>query len=351
MFGILFAVLFCSIKKMGLAGEIVNKWHHKALFNRSAIIFIIGLIGVFIYYSQMGIPWLGDADKIRHGFEGRLYGIGFSIQLLQGLNLILASYLIYRLKKSSFFHIVCFLPFVVFILFVSLVSGYRWPVLIFLLSIFTMYHYIRKRLKINIRSFFIFSLIFLFTFSLLGFAGYLREATKERGEERFLKTVEVFNIPYNYRYIVPAVQAIQIRFVNYTRLTKMVPQEYGFFYGRYILSTVPVVKSVFPMLSPRQTSYYVSQTWFQQEVSPAFTGCGHFYIDFGLGGVLIGFFLLGFFAEKCYLRTIKNQDLLSIAFYCFILWLLFLWLISGINIGDLLPGIMALAIDKLIRLK
>ena len=333
---------------------IENNWRLRGLLGWSFVLVVIGSLGVFLYFSQMGFPLFGDVDKIRHGFEGRLYGVGYSFPLLQGLNLILLSLLVYGLTRKDRIYRIGLLTSVVWITFLSAIFGYRWMPLIFLLVPFTMYNYIGKRLKVTPKSILSISMVFILAFSLVGLMGYRRNISKPNGTHRYEQILERTHISANLRYFAPALLALQIRPVSFARLTKMVPEDFDFFYGKYTLATIPVVNRIFPALSKEQVGYYVTNTMFGNDYKAgsggtALTASGGFYIDFGFGGILIGLLLTGFFIEMCYIRVFKKTDLLSVALYSFILWLSVKWLITDVYLGDLTIIVMALVITRLVR--
>ena len=78
----------------------------------------------------------------------------------------------------------------------------------------------------------------------------------------------------------------------------------------------------------------------------------HFYIDGGLTGILIGYFLIGFILETLYGRMNKNRNKINVFFYAYFLqaafWGLYAHIFNGIS--DLLLPLLAYILFKMGRL-
>jgi len=351
--GNLLALLLFSRMRKIYWEKIINTWSMKKIFEWSLIIIVVGSIGAFIYYSKMKIPLFGDVDKIRHGFQGRLYGVGFSLQLLQGLNVILLIYLVYKHKAHFLKWMI--VP-ILWISILSLLSGYRWTCVLFIFIPIVGYNYIIKKLKFNFRAIVTISMILIISLSFIGFLGRYRSVTKPGGTYRYLYNLEVMNISSKFSYFAPALLALQHPVSNFSKLQALVPIKYNYFYGTYCLATVPILPRIFPSLSRENIGYFVTNTIFGQDYRAGIGGTalsivGSLYIDYGLSGIVFGMILIGFFIEMIYLSLVKTPSLLKVAVYSCLLGILITWIVSGIYVGALLIPLMVLAINKLIRKK
>jgi oligosaccharide repeat unit polymerase len=299
----------------------------------------------------MGVPLFGNVDEIRHGFKGRLYGIGFSFPLLQGLNFVLLVYLIYRYSKKHFAG--WLLVPILWILFLTALTGYRWLCILFIMAPLTGYNYIVGRFKFNLKTFGVIIIVAIIILSSHGLLGYQRSITK-RTESEYLRNLESVNIPSEFKYFAPALLSLQCPPVSFSRLLNLVPQEQDYFYGRYILAQIPIIQRLFPSLSRENVSVYVTDTIFGYDYragsgGTALTIIGSLYIDFGPLAIIVGMTIIGFFLEITYLRAAETPSLLNITVYSFLLWTVIKWIVAGACVGDLLILLMILAIDKLIR--
>jgi len=347
-------LLFSPMPKICL-GKVINTWSMKKIFEWSLIISVIGSIGIFIYYSKMGIPLFGDVDRIRHSFQGRTYGMGFSFQLLQGLNFILLTYFVYRYKYVKKAHFIGWMIVPIFwISILSALTGYRWICILFIMVTLTGYNYIVKKFKINFRSVVIIIMAIIIVVSFVSLLGYQRKASRTGGIDRYLYGLEVMHISSKYRYFAPFLLSLQIPSVNFSKLLTLVPDEYNYFYGKYAIAQFPILPRIVPSVSKENISGYVTDTIFGLDYKGGSGGTalsivGSLYIDYGLTVIVLGMILIGFFVEMSYLRTIKSPSLLKITVYSCFLWTVIKWIVSGVCVGDLVILLMALAINKLIK--
>jgi len=337
------------------SGKVINIWSMKKVFEWSLIISVIGSMGIFIYYSKMGIPLFGDVDRIRHGFQGRTYGMGFSFQLLQGLNFILLTYFVYRYKYIKKAHSIGWMIVPIFwISTLTALTGYRWICILFIMVPLTGYNYVVKKFKVNFKSVVIVITAIIIVVSFVSLLGYQRKASRTGGIDLYLYNLEAMNISSKFRYVAPLLLSFQIPTVNFSKLLTLVPDEYDYFYGKYTLAHFPILPRMVPSLSKENAGVYVTDTIFGLDYKGGSGGTalsivGSLYIDCGLTAIIFGMILIGFFVEMSYLRMVKGPSLLKIIVYSYFLWTVIKWIVSGVYMYDLLIVLMALAINKLIR--
>lgn len=330
---------------------VANTWSKRELLKWGSVIVVVGSIGTFIYYSKMGIPLFGNVDEIRHGFQGRLYGIGFSFSLLQGLNFILLVYLVYKYSKNLFAG--WMLVPILWILLLTALTGYRWLCILFIAAPLTGYNYIVGRFKFNLKTIAAVVIVAVIILSFHGLLGYQRSISK-RTESEYLRNLESVNIPGEFKYFAHVLFSLQSPSLRFSELINLVPQEYDYFYGRYILAQIPIIQKIFPSLSRENVGVYITDTIFGQDYragsgGTALTIIGSLYIDFGPLAIIVGMAIIGFFLEITYLRAAETPSLLNITVYSFLLWTVIKWIVGGACVGDLLILLMILAIDMLIR--
>ena len=351
--GNIFASSLYTRKSKFLYKGVVNTWSKRELLKWGSVIVVVGSIGTFIYYSKMGVPLFGNVDEIRHGFQGRLYGIGFSFPLLQGLNFVLLVYLIYRYSKKLF--AVRMLVPILWILLLTALTGYRWLCILFIAVPLTGYNYIVGRFKFNLKTVGAIVILAIIILSFHGLLGYQRSITK-RTESEHLRNLESMNIPSEFKYFAPVLFSLQHPSVSFSKLINLVPDEYDYFYGKYALAQVPIIQRIFPSLSQENVGVYITDTIFGYDYRAGSGGTamsiiGSLYIDFGPLAIIVGMAIIGFFLEITYLRAAETPSLLNITVYSFLLWTVIKWIVAGVCVGDLLVLLMILAIDKLIRKK
>lgn len=352
VYGNIFAFLLHSHKIKSSFRKTFNMWGLKQLFEWGCFLTFIGSMCVFIYYLKTGVPFFGDVDRIRHGVHARLYGVGFSFQLLQGLSFIFLIYLIYSYNKNCFAKWMLIPIF--WIAFLTALTGYRSVCILFIFVPFTGYHYIVTRFKFNVRRLTVLFLISIVAVSVLNLLGYQRKVSKLGGAKRYLHNLEIMNIPAKYKYYVPAMLSLQIPPLNFSKLKFLVPDKYHYLHGQYTLAQIPILSRIIPLVSGEKINVHVTDVIFGLDYrggsgGTALTIIGSLYIEYGLRAIILGMSLIGFFLETSYLRLIKIPSLLNVTIYSVFLWIVNKWIVSGVYIGDLLILIPILLIDFLIK--
>lgn len=354
--GNLIVFFFSSSTSTSPLRKVMNDWNFAAFFKWSLLIAAIGSTGVIFYYTITGVPLFGDVDRIRHATKVRTYGIGFSLQLLQGLNFILLTYLVYRYKSiQSVRNMLWMVALIGWIAFLTSLTGFRWINMAFILSTLTAYHYIIRKIKIRYKSIFLILIALIIIASFHNLMGYHRAASRMEGIDQYLYNLESINIAKEYAVFSPFLISLQIPIVNFSKLLTFIPEQYDFFYGKYNLAHVPVLQKVIPALSRDNIGIYVTNTIYglTYEEGPGGTALsiiGSLYIDYGLPAIIVGMLLMGIFLEMFYLKMIKVPSVLRVCLYSIALWTVVKWIISGIYTYDLLILLIVAAIVKFISI-
>lgn len=351
IYGNIFAFILSSRRRKPFLHKISSILNQKNLFEWSYFLVFIGTICAVIYFLKTGVPLFGDVDRIRHGIQPRTYGLGFSMPMLQGLNFIFLIYLVYSYKNKHFASWI--LVPILWISFLTLLTGYRWVVILFILVPVTGYHYIVAKFKFKFRGVIALFLLSILVLSLFGFAGYQRKISKQGGESRYLHGLNIMNIPAKYKYQAPVMLSLQVPSMNFSNFKSQVPGKYDYFCGKYLLAQIPILQRIIPAITQERIGVYITDTILGMDYrggdgGSALTIVGSFYADYGLCAIIVGMGVLGFCLEIIYLRLIKTPSPLIIAIYSILLWSTIKWIVAGFYIGDLGLLVAAIITHKLI---
>lgn len=318
-------------------------------------ILCIGIIGFIIYYGIIvGIPLLEKGDAIRHGIRPSTYGIGLAFMWLQGACFVSISSVILKRKQGLKVGLIHKL-IVFFAILLTILSGYRWIVVLYFLVFVVCYHYIVKEIefKFNLRQIlfgFIFCMGLMF---FIGYVGYLRFSSNEIN---YLNGLRAMNISEEYKYVAPAFLSLQTPVASFSFLINKVPRLHPFFYGYYTLKQVPGSSILFSRHDSTSPFVYVTNEIFDLDFrgnhgATAISILGNFYIDGGGFAIMIGTFMIGMVLTLLYVKMITIWSIYSISVYGFYLITSLKWILVGFYFGDLRLLAMMYISNHLISLK
>jgi hypothetical protein len=296
---------------------------------------LAGCASFAIYYGVVvGIPLLSSGDEIRHAARQRTYGIGLVFQWFQGFS-ILAACLCVATRNRQFRRLNAILAFAGFVL--TVLTGYRWIALLYLLTPSVTSHYCRHSLRLNAKSIKRYVWAGALAIVLLSGVGYLRIADDEA---HFLTGIELMRVPVRLKYVAPFFLSLQTPVASYSQLINDVPDLFPYLGGRYSLVQIPGAALLSSAASQENTVVYVTNEIFGFDYrrgagATALSILGNFYIDAGLAYVVIGMIALGFALDRAHTLLFEAGSLFPIVAYAFLLCTSLKWIVAGVYIGDL----------------
>ncbi len=263
-----------------------GEWDRKRLLVVLFVLFAIALIARFMIYESSGIPLLSKdimSVRLQASESGYLGQVGMSTEVIFMVSIAG----LFMFKKNRLF----FIFLIAITLALALLTGTRTSIIRQMFPSIILFHYLVKRVsKKAILTIVLISLIFI------GSMSFLR-LYREWGPSstQYLASQNVKPVFY-WLYFVS--RDFKHGPEGFARVLEVVPQKYGFQYGK--LHALPFL---FPLpgnqLAPGEVLKQMAGLEFKG-VGMAATILAPQYVDFGVLGIILGMFLIGFISEHVY---------------------------------------------------
>jgi oligosaccharide repeat unit polymerase len=288
-------------------------WHRNRLIIVLIILFAIAALARFMIYYSSGIPLLSKdimSSRLEASEGGYLGEIANSTEVI--FMVAFAGLLLF--KKNRFPFVALFL----ITLLVSLLTGTRTSLFRQCIPAIVLYHYMVK--KIPMRTLVI---IVLIGFIFIGSISFVR-LYKEWGELA-LDELQNENIKPAFFWTYYVARDFKHGPWGFSRVIEMIPSKFPYQYGK-----MHILPFLFPLPGKQQAPGVALKEMADLEfkgVGMAATMLGAQYADFGLLGIVLGMFAVGFLFAYIYLLADRKRH----PFYYLVYGVVFVTLALGIR--------------------
>lgn len=255
-------------------------------------IFIITFLFLLYRLYKIGIPFLSYEPEC--GRMATYLAISGYVSVLSlSVEVVLVFCLIYRWilhKKGITINLLIGLSFIGLLL-----TGSRNRILIPVAIFLVCYHYLVK--KFSMKRLVVYGIVLLTIFTAYGWARSLNIPG------RLSVWAEVFGISPQISFIVPLILPIMNSSRMFYRITSAIPERVSYQYGSFLLSGIV---ALLPGYQPSQGVMIKDILNISSPNPIAISMLGTFWVDFGLIGLIIGMWFVGFILRFIYLKMVSS---------------------------------------------
>ena len=256
-------------------------------------VLFVSITALAFRLSVTGIPFINFEPDFGRTMVNRMVG-GYVSVLSLTSQVAMVFLFVYRFilgKKGTVINLLILTTLVGLIL-----LGSRNRILMPLLLISIIYHYMIKRFTLKQMFLIGMGLVALFTFY-----GFFRSSSIEGRWENWAK---VFELPESFHLLLPLILAWMNPSLIFSLITLNIPQNAPFQQGHFLASGL---LAILPGHQPNQGTMIKDLLNMVDSNSIAVSMLGTFWIDFGILGLIVGMFLVGFSLRFLYFKMIFSQ--------------------------------------------